>query len=133
MSARKRHTEALDFMRTFMVSELGGPWGLGGAGHRDMIDKLVKRGYWQAPKEWAGQDSWVHEVWERTGHGGEELFLEAAQPGIHIYEARCMKPPYTVICERTDKPDAKPGYRNAAHKAWAARNPHPLRSPSDAE
>jgi len=88
---------------------------------------LFQRGYWQAPIEWAGEKVWVHELWQSCGgFGGEKLFLEAAQPGLHIYEARCMKPqPYTVVCERTERPDAKPGYRNATHIAWHNRDRTP--------
>lgn len=85
---------------------------------------LFGRGWWQAPIKWAGEKVWVHESWERLDYGGETLMLEAAQPGFHIYEARCMKPPYTVLCERTERPDAKPGYRTPAHKAWHARRQH---------
>jgi hypothetical protein len=46
MSGRKRHTEVLDFMRTFMVAERTGHWGdLYGPGYREMVAKLVKRGW----------------------------------------------------------------------------------------
>jgi DNA-binding MarR family transcriptional regulator len=46
MSARKRHTETLDFMRTFVVAERTGHWGdLFGSGYREMVDKLIKRGW----------------------------------------------------------------------------------------
>jgi hypothetical protein len=84
---------------------------------------LFQRGYWQAPLEWAGEKVWVHEEWvNEPGHSGRDhLVLEAAAPGRHIYEARTMSPPHTVLCERTDRPDAKPGYRIPAHKAWATR------------
>jgi hypothetical protein len=81
---------------------------------------LFQRGYWQAPKEWAGEKVWVHEEWINTEkYPRGELHLEAAPPGIHIYSARSQR--CTTICERTKKPDAKPGYRRADHKAWAAK------------
>jgi len=82
---------------------------------------LFNRGYWQAPVKWAGEKVWVHEEWVARGSywRAEEIALEAANPGLHIYEARSMG--HTVICERTEKPDAKPVYRSASRKAWAAR------------
>lgn len=85
---------------------------------------LFNRGWWQAPKEWAGNKVWVHEEWERQWGAdlrSEVVVLEAASPGLHIYAARCMKPPHTVICKRTDRDDAKPQFRNAAAKAWMTR------------
>ncbi len=83
---------------------------------------LFQRGFWQAPKEWAGERVWVHETWEYRPGRGDQLFLEAAHPGLHIYHARCMKPePFTVICERTERADAKSGFRRPDHKAWAER------------
>ena len=77
---------------------------------------LFQRGYWQAPKDWAGQDVWVHEGADMFGKGT----LHAAPPGMHIYRARMDR--IHVVCERTEKRDAKPGYRNAVNEAWAARN-----------
>ena len=87
---------------------------------------LFQRGWWQAPKEWAGATVWVHEIWIGTTgfHAfNETQSLEAAPPGFHIYEARTRG--RTVICERTDRPDAKPAFRRADHKAWAARMVEP--------
>lgn len=71
---------------------------------------LFQRGWWQAPKEWAGKDVWVHD---------EDGGLEVAPPGMHIYTA--ISEGKTVLCQRTKRPDAKPGYRKSEHKAWAAR------------
>lgn len=82
---------------------------------------LFNRGWWKAPVEWAGSKVWVHEEWRRGEDMREEVVLEAASPGLHIYEARCMKPPHTVICARTDRDDAKPQFRTAAARAWMAR------------
>ena len=76
---------------------------------------LFNRGWWQAPKDWVGEKVWVHEADE----GRSYTVLEAAHPGLHIYEARTLRPPHTIICERTDRPDAKPAYRLPHHKAWA--------------
>lgn len=46
MSGRKRHTEVLDFMRTFIVAERTGHWAdLFGAGYGELIAKLIKRGW----------------------------------------------------------------------------------------
>jgi hypothetical protein len=66
---------------------------------------LFNRGWWQAPLDWAGEKVWVHECW--TEEWPHDLVLEAAQPGLHIYEAQGMRPPHTVICERTKRDDAK--------------------------
>jgi hypothetical protein len=68
----------------------------------------------------------VHEIW--IGYLGlssasETLSLECAPPGFHIYEARSRGT--TVICERTSRPDARPLFRRAAYKAWAARMSEP--------
>ncbi len=77
---------------------------------------LFQRGYWQAPKDWAGEKVWVHCT---EGGAGD---LDAAHPGFHIYHARTMRPPRTVMCPRTKRPDAKPGIRNERNKAWFARS-----------
>ncbi|MEI9428684.1 hypothetical protein [Mesorhizobium sp. Cs1299R1N3] len=74
---------------------------------------LFQRGYWQAPMEWAGQKVWVH----CTDSGAGDL--DAAPPGVGIYRARMDL--LAVSCPRTDRPDAKPGWRRADNKAWAAR------------
>ncbi len=82
---------------------------------------LFQRGWWQAPIEWAGEDVWVHEKWySASGYGREtDIGLEVAPPGWHIYEARLAVS--AVLCERTDRPDAKPGIRNEHRKAWSNR------------
>lgn len=80
---------------------------------------LFQRGYWQAPKDWAGEMVWVHEHWSQTCYGKETLVLEAAPPGEHIYSARMAHT--QIICQRTKRPDAKPAFRRDEHKAWAAR------------
>lgn len=87
---------------------------------------LFQRGYWQAKKEWAGEMVWVHEHWQATPGfdlRSETQCLECAPPGFHIYEARSRRA--TVICERTSRPDARPLFRRADHKAWAARISEP--------
>lgn len=71
---------------------------------------LFQRGWWQAPKEWAGEKVWVHE---------EGLDIQAAPPGMHIYEAQLQRK--AVWCERTDRPDAADVFRNPVRKAWAQR------------
>jgi hypothetical protein len=71
---------------------------------------LFQRGWWSAPKEWAGKSVWVHDA-----DGG----IEAAPPGVHIYTAQSKGS--AVFCERTERGDAKPGYRKPAHKAWHER------------
>lgn len=76
---------------------------------------LFQRGYWQAPKEWAGEKVWVH----CTDSGAGDL--DAAPPGtVSFYRARLEL--LTISCPRTDRPDAKPGWRRAETKAWFARS-----------
>lgn len=85
---------------------------------------LFSRGFWgPTPESWIGYSVWVHEHWI-CGHADaqyrpEHLVLEAAAPGMHIYEARTMQPPHTVMLERTERPDAKPCFRRAERKEWA--------------
>lgn len=70
---------------------------------------LFNRGYWQIPEPFLSsfedEKVWVHEAWVGSLEGGEKIALEAAYPGLHIYEARFMKK--TVICYAALKPDAK--------------------------
>lgn len=87
---------------------------------------LFHRMYWSAPKEWAGERVWVHVT---DGMGLNTI--EAARPGLHIYEARSraifgvvgqvVDETAVVTLSAQDRPDAKPGFRRAALKAWAAR------------
>lgn len=84
---------------------------------------LFNRGYWQVPEAFVssfeGEKVWVHEAWVGSLEGGEKIALEAANPGLHIYEAREMK--MTVICHGADKADAKNIARTPHRKAWFAR------------
>jgi hypothetical protein len=75
---------------------------------------LFQRGWWQAPKDWAGEEVWVH-----CTHGGAGD-LEAAPPGQRIYRAQLDMT--TIFCPRTDRKDAKPGFRRPDTKAWSNRN-----------
>ena len=76
---------------------------------------LFQRGWWQAPMDWAGEKVWVHEKWLGDDGGkysnNTELVLEAAYPGLHIYEARQIH--HTIFCERTKRSDAKPVTRRS--------------------
>jgi len=94
---------------------------------------LFNRGWWQAPKEWAGEKVWVHEEWKWVSGQGETLVLEVAQPGLHIYEAKIMRPePFTIICDRTERPDARPANRLKWKKVWANRtDPEPRDDSND--
>jgi len=76
---------------------------------------LFQRGWWQAPKEWAGEKVWVHCT---DGGAGD---LEVAPPGQRIYAAQSART--TAFAPRTRRPDAAPGLRNEARKAWALRAP----------
>lgn len=84
---------------------------------------LFNRGYWQVPAEFIsafeGEKVWVHEDWINVRGKGETLTLEAAHPGLHIYDARSMK--MTITCFGADKPDAKSIARTPDRKAWFAR------------
>lgn len=79
---------------------------------RDDGTVLFHRGYWQCPKEWAGERIWLHVIDSLIGG------VEAAPPGIHIY--RAQQSSQAVTLKQIDRPDAKPGYRNPHHKAWHA-------------
>jgi hypothetical protein len=82
---------------------------------------LFQRGWWKAPDDWIGKDVWVHECTDNSPRlRGREYGLEAAPPGMHIYDARLAR--QTVMCPRSERADAKPGYRKADHIAWAARS-----------
>jgi hypothetical protein len=75
---------------------------------------LFQRGWWQAPKEWAGEYVWVHCT---DGGAGD---LEVAPPGYSsIYRAQLDVK--TVFCPRTKRPDAKPVFRRAEIKDWLNR------------
>lgn len=79
---------------------------------------LFQRGYWgPVPAEWVGERVWVHEAWTRGFP--ETQYLDVAPPGKHIYAARCDGD--ALRADRSDRRDAKPGYRNPALKAYAAR------------
>ena len=76
---------------------------------------LFQRGWWQCPVEWAGEMVWLHE-WSDLW--GNNIAVEAWPPGVRIWQHKIGE---TVILERTERPDAKPGYRRADHKAWHER------------
>jgi hypothetical protein len=74
---------------------------------------LFQRGWWQLPEGFAqqGEYCWVH----CTDSGAGDL--EVAPPGYRDFYAAAHDR-VTIRAPRTDRPDAKPGYRTAAHKAW---------------
>ena len=76
---------------------------------------LFGRSWWKVPDEWIGKNVWVHVV----DHLGEKI--EAAPPGLHIYDALSEHREQIFRPVRTDRPDAAPGYRRADYKAWASR------------
>lgn len=79
---------------------------------------LFQRGYWQAPLEWAGCYVWVHQWHSVSDFACSHGKLEAWPPGVPIWQHGAE----TKILDRTQKPDAKPGYRRAEHKAWHNRS-----------
>lgn len=75
---------------------------------------LFHRMWWRCPQEWVGERIWVH---VDDGMGLDTI--SAAPPGEHIYRAQSLGLAETL--EPVARPDAKPGYRRPAHKAWCAR------------
>lgn len=75
---------------------------------------LFHRMWWRCPKEWVGERIWVH-VDDDMGLDT----ISAAPPGQHIYRAQSDGEAQTLY--PVERPDAKPGFRRAAHKAWAGR------------
>lgn len=75
---------------------------------------LFQRGFWQVPAEWVGERVLVHCT---DGGAGD---LEVAPPGHRLWEHNAIGKNY--FAPRTSRPDAKPGLRNAARKAWSERH-----------
>lgn len=79
---------------------------------------LFGRRYWRCPSDWIGKRVWVH-VTDGWGTG-----LEAAPPGIHIFDARALKGDErerSVVLVDANKPEAKPCYRRPENRAWVNR------------
>lgn len=99
---------------------------------------LFHRMYWVAPPEWIGEMVWVH-----VTDGMSLESIEAARPGLHIFEAQGMAsnsivgqvadPTACIELFPNDRPDAKTGWRNPAMKAWAARSNSAALSPKNTE
>jgi hypothetical protein len=82
---------------------------------------LFQRGWWKAPDEWIGTEVWVHE--DERGNPGmrdREVIIRAAPPGMYI--ATAILEGVAVVCHRTDRPDAKLGWRDPVKLAWANRH-----------
>lgn len=77
---------------------------------------LFQRGWWKAPDEWIGEDVWVHEYEHPRNR---ETIIRAAPPGVGIYHA--VMHGMAVQCPRTERRDAKNGWRKPAHVAWSNR------------
>jgi hypothetical protein len=61
-----------------------------------------------------------------------EVIIRAAPPGIYI--ATAILEGVAVVCRRTDRPDAKLGWRDPVKLGWANRhNKVPTRQRADAE
>jgi len=76
---------------------------------------LFQRGWWQLPECFADQGEYV---WVHCTDSGDGK-LEVAPPGYRSFY-RAVSDGKTVLCPRTARADAKPGFRKAAHKAWHA-------------
>lgn len=75
---------------------------------------LFQRGYWgPAPADWIGRRVWVHCL------ASDPMTIEAAPPGYSLHEIGAVRRNLRLF--RTDRPDAMPGYRRAAHKKWGGR------------
>lgn len=77
---------------------------------------LFQRGYWQAPRDWAGERVWLHDSGDHCDGKGPY----AAPPGMHVFDAK-MNGTHVYLIP-VDRKDAKPAFRNPAHKAWSARH-----------
>ncbi len=87
---------------------------------------LFQRGWWKVPDEWIGEKVWVHEACpDRFSHADFNVsaigvtMLEVAPPDRPFYSAQ--RAGETVLCDRTERPDAKPTFRRPSTKAWLAR------------
>lgn len=63
---------------------------------------LFQRGWWQAPKEWAGEYVWVHCL-DAEGNFFE---IEVAPPGYSDFSAAKLDRA-TIVCPRTARAEAK--------------------------
>lgn len=75
---------------------------------------LFHRMWWKCPDDWVGENIWVH-----VTDGWLLNSISAAPPGVHISRAEYAGT--NLILEPVSRPDAKPGYRRAAHKLWVQR------------
>lgn len=70
MSGRKRHTISLDFMREFIAYERGfghfPSWGW--QGHRELIERLVKRGWLRWERSMPTQMNSFRPIMQRRNH-----------------------------------------------------------------
>lgn len=89
---------------------------------------LFNRGWWQAPVEWAGETVWVHEY---TGlQWNPPIQLQVAPPGMDLWRCayhtqewfKARPSERNIICDRTERPDAKPVFRHPDHVAWSEKN-----------
>lgn len=76
---------------------------------------LFGRSWWKVPDDWIGEKVWVHVV----DHLGVKI--DVAPPGLYIFDALLNHRDQVLRPERTDRPDAAPGYRSPDHKAWGVR------------
>ena len=76
---------------------------------------LFQRGWWKLPEGWAEQGEYC---WRHCTDGGAGD-LEVAPPGYRSFEHAAYDRK-TILAPRTDRADAKPGYRLKAHKGWKA-------------
>jgi hypothetical protein len=82
---------------------------------------LFQRGWWKAPDEWIGTEVWVHK--DELGNPGmrdREVIIRDAPPGMYI--ATAILEGVAVVCHRTDRMDAKLGWRDPVKLAWANRH-----------
>lgn len=76
---------------------------------------LFQRGWWQLPEDFAeqGEYCWVHCTDSGIGD------LEVAPPGYSSFFA-AVSDRKTIMAPRTERADAKSGYRDPRVKAWFA-------------
>ena len=80
---------------------------------------LFQRGWWKLPEGFAEQGEYCH-VHCTDGGAGD---LEVAPPGYSSFP-HAASAGVTVRAPRTERPDAKPGYRAKHHKSWATPHQH---------
>lgn len=76
---------------------------------------LFHRRWWRLPAEWIGERVHIHVL------DGYAIDIEVAPPGRTVWDRDPTGQDVNLRPSPVDRPDAKPGYRNSHHIAWANR------------